>query len=84
MKRPLRVSAAAALLISSISCGTARPVQQEKSSRPTEAKSEVDSISNHNSFMPEGFIPTHPPVLIPHKRNERAECSQPEANIIQQ
>ena len=72
MKNALKISAATALIMNAVSCGTARSVPQESGTQPTETQHQPasDSLSNHGSPMPEGFTPTHPPVVIPHGWNE--------------
>ena len=58
------------MIMSAVSCGTARSVPQENGTQPTGEQPASDSLSNHGSPMPEGFTPTHPPVVVPHKWNE--------------
>ncbi|MCQ2051582.1 MAG: hypothetical protein MJY74_05200 [Bacteroidaceae bacterium] len=52
------------------SCGTARSVSQEGGTQQSETQPATDTISNHGTPMPEGFVPTHPPVVVPHGWNE--------------
>ena len=72
MKKALKISAAIALTMSAVSCGTARSVSRENGTQSTESQQRPtsDSLSNHGTPMPEGFTPTHPPVVIPHGWNE--------------
>ena len=70
MKKALKISAAIALTMSVASCGTARSVSQEDGTRQSETQPAADTLSNHGTPMPEGFVPTHPPVLVPHRWNE--------------
>ena len=70
MKKALKISAAIALTMSVVSCGTARSVSQEGGTQQTETQPAADTLSNHGTPMPEGFVPTHPPVVIPHGWNE--------------
>ena len=70
MKKALKISAAIALMVSVASCGTARSVPQENGTQKTETQPATDTLSNHGTPMPEGFVPTHPPVVVPHGWNE--------------
>lgn len=70
MKKTLKISAAVALTLSAVSCGTARSVSQEHGTQQAEKQPATDTLSNHGSPMPEDFVPTHPPVVVPHKWNE--------------
>lgn len=70
MKKALKISAAIALMVSAVSCGTARSVPQENGTQQTETQPAADTLSNHGTPMPEGFVPTHPPVVVPHGWNE--------------
>lgn len=70
MKKALKISAAIALTMSVASCGTARSVSQESSTQQAETQPATDTLSNHGTPMPEGFVPTHPPVVVPHGWNE--------------
>ena len=70
MKKALKISAAIALMVSVASCGTARTVSQESGAQQSETQPATDTLSNHGTPMPEGFIPTHPPVVVPHGWNE--------------
>lgn len=70
MKKALKISAAIALTMSAVSCGTARSVSQESSTQQAETQPATDTLSNHGTPMPEGFVPTHPPVVVPHGWNE--------------
>lgn len=70
MKKTLKISAAVALTMSVASCGTARSVSQENGTQQVETQPAADTLSNHGTPMPEGFVPTHPPVVVPHRWNE--------------
>lgn len=72
MKKALKISAAIAMTISAVSCGTVKSVPQENGTQSAETQQQPasNSLSNHGSPMPEGFTPTHPPVVIPHGWNE--------------
>ncbi len=61
-----RMLAAAALMIGVFSCSSAKSSVETDKGMPLPA----DSLSRHGSPMPEGFIPTAPPVVVPHVWNE--------------
>ena len=70
MKIALKISATLALTMSAVSCGTTRRVSQENNTQSVESQPAADTLSNHGTPNPEGFVPTHPPVVIPHGWNE--------------
>lgn len=70
MKKILKISAAITLTVSTVSCGAAKSVPQKNDVQSAETQVASDSLSNHGTSMPEDFVPTHPPVVIPHGWNE--------------
>ncbi len=69
MKKALKISAAIALTMSAVSCGTARSVPQDNGTQQTDIQPAADTLSNYGTPMPEGFVPTHPPVVVSHRWN---------------
>lgn len=70
MKRILVALVSIVLIMGATSCGTVKSVSQENSGSSAKVQSVQDSISHHGTPMPEGFTPTHPPVVVPYRWNE--------------
>lgn len=67
MRKIWRIWAAGALIICAFSCSSTKSSVKTDNKLPVPA----DSLSPHGSPMPEGFVPTAPPVVVPHAWNER-------------